>query len=199
MLDTDLKLLMKFQVFLKSTQTNLASMKTENNLLKKNHQIAKRFREVILNGTFIANTNYKEQLTGLHWEIATTKVSSSNTIAILAQHVHYYISGLNVVFKGGTLDIKDKYSFDFPAFTSQSDWEAFLNIFWRDSEEFASLIEQMPEEKLNEVFIDVKYGTYQRNINAMIEHSYYHLGQIVLIKKIIAATGSRISDPLKPE
>jgi hypothetical protein len=43
----------------------------------------------------------------------------------------------------------------------------------------------MPEGKLNEVFVDEKYGTYQRNIGGMIEHSYYHLGQIVLLKKIL--------------
>ncbi len=154
--------------------------------MKNAKHLANRFREVILNGTFIANTNYKDQLADLPLEIATNKVSTLNTIAILAQHVHYYIKGLNVVFKGGALDIKDKYSFDFPPLASQSDWEAFLNTFWKDAEEFASLVEQMPDEKLNEVFTDVKYGTYQRNIDAMIEHCYYHLGQIVLIKKIIA-------------
>lgn len=43
----------------------------------------------------------------------------------------------------------------------------------------------MPEEKLNEDFVDKKYGTYLRNIDGMIEHSYYHLGQIVWIKKVI--------------
>ena len=41
----------------------------------------------------------------------------------------------------------------------------------------------MPEEELNQVFVDEKYGTFHRNINALIEHGYYHLGQIVLIKK----------------
>ena len=43
----------------------------------------------------------------------------------------------------------------------------------------------MTEEKLNEHFVDEKYGNYQRNIDAMIEHSYYHLGQIVMIKKML--------------
>ncbi len=88
-------------------------------------------------------------------------------------------------FKGGSLDIKDKYSFDFAPIQSQYQWDEFLKRFWNDAEEFASLIEQIPEEKLKEVFIDEKYGTYQRNIDGMIEHSYYHLGQIVLIKKKI--------------
>jgi uncharacterized damage-inducible protein DinB len=151
--------------------------------MKTTKQIASRFREVILNGTWIANTNYKDQLTHLDWEIATKKFHSFNTIAVLSQHIHYYIAGILKVLNGGTLDIKDQFSFDFSNIESQQDWENFLTTFWKDTEEFARLIEQMPDEKLDAVFVDAKYGTYQRNIDAMIEHSYYHLGQIVLIKK----------------
>lgn len=153
--------------------------------MKNTLEIASRFREIILNGTWVANTNYKDQLTNLDWKIATTPIKSLNTIASLAQHIHYYINGINIVFKGGSLDIRDKYSFDFPPVNSQEEWEIFLAKFWNDSEEFATLIEQMPDEKLEQGFVDEKYGTYKRNIDAMIEHSYYHLGQIVLIKKII--------------
>ena len=151
--------------------------------MKNSQQIASRFREVILNGTWITNTNYKDQLTNLDWEIAIKKLHSFNTIAVLSQHIHYYISGILKVLNGGTLDIKDQFSFDFPTIESQQEWEDFLTKFWKDSEEFASLIEQMSDEKLKAVFVDAKYGTYQRNIDAMIEHAYYHLGQIVLIKK----------------
>lgn len=147
--------------------------------------IANRFREVILNGTWIANTNFKHQLSDTHWEMATSKIHDLNTIAILAQHIHYYINGINNVFKGGTLDIKDQYSFDFPPIDSQDKWDHFLTQLWTDAETFATLIEQMPEEKLLEGFVEEKYGTYLRNIDAMIEHAYYHLGQIVLIKKMI--------------
>lgn len=154
--------------------------------MKSTFEMAKRFREVILNGTWVANTNYRDQLTGLDWEIATTKVNSLNTIAVLARHIHYYIKGVKNVFRGGSLEISDKYSFDFPPIQSQEEWESFLAEFFHDAEAFASLVEQMPEEKLKEVFVDEKYGTYQRNIDGMIEHSYYHLGQIVLIKKMIA-------------
>jgi hypothetical protein len=153
--------------------------------MKSTLEIANRFREVILNGTWIANTNFKDQLSETHWELVTTPVDSLNTIALLAQHIHYYINGIKNVFLGGTLDIRDQYSFDFDIIDSQKQWEDFLIRFWNDAEEFAYLIEQMPEEKLNQVFVDEKYGTYQRNIDAMIEHAYYHLGQIVLIKKMI--------------
>jgi hypothetical protein len=156
--------------------------------MNSNKDIAGRFREVLLNGTWIANTNYKDQLTNTSWELAVTKVHDLNTIAALTSHIQYYISGLINVFEGGSLDIKDKYSFDFPEITSQKDWDKILLQLWKDAEKFADLIEKFPENKLNEVFVDEKYGSYQRNIDAMIEHCYYHLGQIVLIKKIIVAT-----------
>lgn len=151
--------------------------------MKSTTEIANRFREVILNGTWIANTNFKDQLENLDWKIAVSPIQDLNTIAALAQHVHYYINGINQVFKGGTLDIKDQFSFDFPSICSQEQWNNFLTKFWNDAETFASFVEQMPDENLDAVFVDAKYGTYKRNIEAMIEHSYYHLGQIVLIKK----------------
>ena len=153
--------------------------------MKKTEQLANRFREIILNGTWIASTNYKDQLENLDWEIAISEFESLNTISILAQHVHYYVNGIKNVFNGGNLEIRDKYSFDFPIIKSEGEWKAFLTKFWNDAENLAKLIEQLPDEKLNQSFVDDKYGTYQRNIDGIIEHSYYHLGQIVLIKKII--------------
>lgn len=156
--------------------------------MKNNQQLANRFREVLLNGTFISNTNYKHQLENLPMEIAQTKVGDLNTISILAQHIHYYIKGVSAVFKGGALEIKDAYSFDFPPLTSENEWKNFLDTFFKDAEEFANLVEQLSENSLNNAFTDEKYGTYQRNIDGMIEHCYYHLGQIVVIKKLIKAS-----------
>lgn len=152
---------------------------------EKTKQLANRFREIILNGTWIANTNYKDQLTNLDWEIAISEFESLNSISILVQHIHYYINGIKNVLNGGYLEIRDKFSFDFPIIKSENEWKAFLTKFWNETENLAELIEQLPDEKLNQSFVDDKYGTYQRNIDGMIEHSYYHLGQIVLIKKII--------------
>lgn len=155
--------------------------------MKVTKQIADRFREVLLSGTWIANTNFKAQLTDLNWKLATTKVGSLNTIASLTFHIHYYIKGVLNVLGGGPLNISDKYSFNFAPVASQEDWETRLNSLWNDAEKFAALVEKMPEGRLNEIFAERKYGTYQRNIEAMIEHSYYHLGQIVLIRKLLLA------------
>lgn len=146
-------------------------------------QLANRFKEVILNGTWIANTNYRDQLDGLDWPVAVKPVQNLNTIAVLAQHIHYYVAGVKEVLKGGELTIKDQYSFDFPPITSQQQWDTFLITFWQDAEEFALLVAALTEVQLNDTFVEEKYGNYLRNIEGVIEHSYYHLGQIVLLKK----------------
>ncbi len=148
-------------------------------------QLAKRFREVVLDGLWIANTNFKDQLAEVTWETATKKIGSLNTIAMLTYHIDYYIAGLINVFEGGPLEIKDKYSFDLPPLESAEQWEHLKNKLWKDAERFAALLEQMPDSKMNEGFVDEKYGTYLRNIDGMIEHCYYHLGQITLIRKLL--------------
>jgi hypothetical protein len=51
---------------------------------------------------------------------------------------------------------------------------------------FADKVEQLDTEIFDQPFFDEKYGSYLRNIEGIIEHCYYHLGQIVLIKKIIS-------------
>lgn len=149
-------------------------------------QLASRFREVLLNGKWVANTNVKEQIETLSFKKAETKIGSLNTIAMLAQHLHYYIAGVKKVLEIGTLDIRDVYSFDFPPMKTQKQWEEFLKTLWNDSEAFAALVEQLPVATLSQPFVDEKYGTYLRNIDGIIEHCYYHLGQIVLINKMLS-------------
>ena len=149
-------------------------------------QIAKLFKDVHFGGNWTA-INLKDTLADVNWKQATTKVYSFNTIAVLVYHMNYYIGLVSNVLQGQPLDGHDKYSFDAPAIESQEDWEKLLNKIWADANDFANLIEKLPERKLDEIFIDEKYGTYYRNLHGIIEHIHYHLGQIVLIKKIISS------------
>jgi DinB superfamily len=153
--------------------------------MKRTEFLATRLREVLLNGKWIADTNFKEQLENINWEQATKKVDNLNTIALLTFHINYYLQGLLQVFNGGPLDIRDKYSFDLPEIKSESDWNKLVNTFLSNAELFANKVEQMDESRLDQPFVDEKYRSYWRNIEAVIEHSYYHLGQVSLIKKMI--------------
>lgn len=147
-------------------------------------QIAKHFRDVHFGGNW-TSVNLKQTLADVTWQQATTKIYSLNTIATLVFHINYYVGAVLKVLRGGPLDAHDKYSFDLPPIQSGEDWETLLNKMWTEAESFANLVEQLPESKLAETFSDEKYGNYFRNLHGIIEHTHYHLGQIVLIKKIL--------------
>ena len=147
-------------------------------------QIAKHFRDVHF-GVNWTSVNLKDSLANVTWLQATTQVYSCNTIATLVFHMNYYVAAVLKVLQGEPLDAHDKFSFDHRPIESQEDWEKLLDKTWVDAEKFASLVEQLPEKKLDENFSEEKYGTYYRNLHGILEHIHYHLGQIVLIKKIL--------------
>jgi hypothetical protein len=89
------------------------------------------------------------------------------------------------VFNGGALEIRDKYSFNHPPVKSEQDWKAMVSTLLVNAENFANKVAQLTDHELEQPFVIEKYGTYLRNIESVIEHSYYHLGQIVLIRKMI--------------
>lgn len=88
------------------------------------------------------------------------KIKDLNTTAILTQHIHYYIKGINQVLEGGNLEIRDSYSFDFPPIQSEEDWQVVLENFWADSENFYQNLMKISDEKLHQAFVEEKYGTF---------------------------------------
>jgi uncharacterized damage-inducible protein DinB len=147
--------------------------------------LAKRIREVFINGTWIANTNYKSSLVGISHEEATKIVHDCNSIAALIFHINYYLKGLLDVFQGGPLLISDRFSFEMPELKSENDWQNQCKMLETNAELFAELVSRLTEEQLSSAFVAPQYGSNVHNIQGLIEHSYYHLGQIVLLKKII--------------
>ena len=153
--------------------------------MERSKLLAIRLREVLLDGLWIANTNFKSQLQLLSWVQATQKIGTLNTIAELTYHVNYYLKGLLNVLRGGELEISDKYSFDMSLIESETDWRSLVDEFLKHSEEFVFEVAKIHDHQLDEAFVDKKYGTYLRNIEGVIEHSYYHLGQVSLLRKMI--------------
>jgi uncharacterized damage-inducible protein DinB len=149
--------------------------------------IAKHLREIYFGGNWTAS-NIKDQLADVTWIQATTQVYNLNTIATLVYHIHYYIGGVLQVLQGDSLKIIDKESFDHPPIQSHKDWDQLLKQYAIEAERFASQIELLTQEELHKVFVDPKYGNYYRNLQGIIEHAHYHLGQIVMMKKILAQT-----------
>lgn len=147
-------------------------------------EIAKHLRGLYFGGNW-TSVNVKNTIESVTLPEATIKISTLNTIAVLVYHINYYIEGVLPVFKEGKLDIKDKFSFDAPSFASEEEWRCFKNKVLHNAELLVSEIEKLPKEQLFQPFTNEKYGTYYRNLHGIIEHTHYHLGQIVVIKKLL--------------
>lgn len=154
--------------------------------MKRNNALADRLDEVLLSGHWIANTNWQAQIQPLTWVQATHPIGTLNTVAALVYHVNYYLAGIIRVFQGGPLEIRDKYSFDMPPITSEEDWAQLREAFVTHAKTFINEVRHLPDSTLDEVFVMERYGTYLRNIEGVISHSYYHLGQLSLITKMLS-------------
>ncbi|MBT8271226.1 MAG: DinB family protein [Bacteroidia bacterium] len=147
-------------------------------------QLAKNFHEVHFGGNW-TEANLKSLLADVTWEEANKQVYQLNSIAALLFHINYFVDVTLKVLEGGPLDGHDKFSFDCPPINSRADWDNMIDKARRDADRFAALVAILPEEKLWNDMADPKYGSYYNNIQGIIEHTHYHLGQIALIKKII--------------
>jgi hypothetical protein len=152
--------------------------------MKIAEQLARHFKEVHF-GPNWTWSNLKDTLDTVTWQQATTKIEGFNTIAALVYHINYFVQVTIPVFEGGKLEAHDKYSFDVPPINSEADWQKLLDKVWADAATFEKLITAIPDSLLWETFSEEKYGTYYRNIQGIIEHSHYHLGQIVILKKFL--------------
>jgi uncharacterized damage-inducible protein DinB len=149
--------------------------------------LAKHLKDVHFGGNWTVS-NLRGVLSDVNRKQALTKIGSLNTIATLLFHVNYFVVVVINVLEGGPLEGNDKLSFDHPPINSETDWEAMKNKAYADAERFADLIARLPEDKLWEPFAGTdKYGNYYRNIQGIIEHTHYHLGQMAIIKKLVQA------------
>ncbi len=151
-------------------------------------QIAKHLNEVYNGGNWTW-VNLHDTLKDVTWQQATAKVHDMNTIAVITFHMGYYVAAILNVLRGNPLDSKDELSFNHPPINNEADWQAMCNTIRDNWQALVAAIEQLPDEKLGEYFTQEKYGIYYRNLHGLIEHTHYHMGQIVIIKKLLKAEG----------
>lgn len=146
--------------------------------------LARHFRGLHAGPSYVGS-NLQQALDGVDVREANTQIGSLNTIAKLTFHVNYYVAAVLKVFQGGPLEAHDKFSYNCPPIETNQDWEQLKTKVFNDAELLANLIEALPSDQLEAPFDKGKYGNNFRNINGLIEHTYYHLGQINIIKKLI--------------
>lgn len=157
-----------------------------------NHEIAKHVRGVYRKGNWTVSS-LEPHLADVDYKEATTQVFGLNSIATLTFHLNYYVHNVANYLAGEPFQSKDKEAFAHPPINSEDDWQSLKTTAVADGERFAKLIESLPDDVLLTTFIDDKYGNYFRNLIGIVEHIHYHLGQIVLLKKVIRAKEHSLS------
>lgn len=152
--------------------------------MKQTKHLEKHFKSLFFGGNW-SDVNIKDTIEDITLTQAKTKVKDCNTIAALVFHINYYIEGILPVFDGGDLEIKDTFSYNTPNFETEKQWSDFKNKVLKNAEELYQKIEKLEEDIVFKPFVDKKYGTYYSNIHGIIEHTHYHLGQIVILKKLL--------------
>lgn len=129
--------------------------------------------------------NYRDVLADVSWQEATASLKEMNTMATLVQHTFYYTQALKRVLKGEPLAAKDELSFTHPEIQNEEDWLTFKSDLFKDVEDTVHILAAFSDDRWNDWFEEEKYGTYHRNVLGIIEHLHYHLGQLVIIKKLL--------------
>lgn len=147
-------------------------------------QLSQHLKDVY-NGNNWTAVNLSTTLHDVDWQEAIFKIDHLNTIAVLVFHINYYVEAVLNVLDGNPLQASDLYSFDLQEINAEEGWLQLKEKLFMNGDMLASKIETLNETKLFEDFADPKYGNYCRNLMGIVEHIHYHLGQMVLIKKIM--------------
>ena len=141
--------------------------------MRLTEQIATHFRQIHFGGNW-TSVNLKETLADVNWQQATRQLHSFNNIATLVYHVNYYVSEVLKVLQGQPLNALDKFSFDHTPIESLEGYRGVCQPGW-------TAIGTKALGKFYRWKIRQLLQKYSRHL----EHAHYHLGQIVLIKKLV--------------
>jgi len=120
-------------------------------------------------------------------EATTITNASPNTIAALLHHITFWNREVAQRAKGIKTEIDEWNGFHHPALNTETDWQHLKEDNIQSAHELVAAIRQFDETKLFEP-MDVHTSTAYKNFQGSVEHAHYHLGQMVIIKKLIRST-----------
>ncbi len=152
--------------------------------MKITRLIAQHMKE-IYEGNNWTDVSIIETIKNVSWQQAQQKtIGSANSIASLLHHMFYWNGIMMQRLKGSNPSVPETNGFSVGEFNNENDWQKLKEKTHESFIQLASMIEHFPEEKLEETYAEGK-STYYKNFQGIVEHAHYHLGQMVIIKKLI--------------
>lgn len=133
--------------------------------------------------------NIRETLQDLPLAAALERTpASANTIAGLLHHISFWNRVVGQRIAGVAPEIPEDNGFLHPPLHTEADWLALQQDNLRSAQELAAVIKSIPGERLEEPILPGASSVY-RNLQGIVEHTHYHLGQIVILKQWLQKQG----------
>ena len=152
--------------------------------MKPTDLLAAHLKEVY-EGNNWTDVNIADTIKDVTWEQAQQQTPGSvNTIASLMHHLCYWNGIIMQRLKGSNPSIPEANGYEVGKFKNREDWDALNQKTHESFLQLAELIKSFPEEKLSETYAPGK-SSYHKNFMGITEHAHYHLGQMVILKKLL--------------
>ena len=124
-------------------------------------------------------------LSGISFQQANTVTAASkNTIAGLAHHLLYWNNVIMQRMQGEDPSIPDSNGFDVGELTSEEEWQKLVAKLHQSFIDLSNTMRNFPEDRLKD-FTKIGKSTIENNLYGIIEHAYYHLGQMMILKNLL--------------
>lgn len=151
--------------------------------MKVQEEVARHIMEVY-EGNWSA-INMEDLLADINWQEATAKVPGlDNTIAKLLNHITFYNEIIIERLHGHSPEINEANGFDAAPISNDEDWEMLKQRNFESFAVLAGAARKLKPERLSQPIIPGKTQTY-KSLHGVVEHAFYHMGQIMVLKKLI--------------
>ncbi len=128
-----------------------------------------------------------------HKEATTVTKASYNTIAALVHHLSFYNDVVMQRLVGVNPVISDTNGFEMLPVKNEHDWKKLKERNLDSARQLAQAVKHFPEEKIFQLTV-TGHSTHYKMLHGIVEHAYYHLGQIVLLKKLVKQDDAKIKN-----
>lgn len=117
-------------------------------------------------------------------EAVLRTIASPNTIAALLHHITFWNLEVMRRAKGIKTQVDESNGFNYPALNTEADWLQLKEDNIQSAHQLAAAIRQFDEATLFKP-MEVHTSSAYKNFQGLVEHAHYHLGQMVILKKLI--------------
>ena len=139
----------------------------------------------VFEGNNWTDVNIKDTIDNIDYREATTVTKASyNTIAALLHHLNFYNDVVSMRLMGINPEIDEVNGFNVPAIKNEHDWQQLKDAAFASAINLADAVRKFPEEKIYDLTV-TGHSTYYKTLHGLTEHAHYHLGQMMLIKRLV--------------